>query len=114
MNLLFLDDDLERHKLFKRKFIEHTVTPVYTAAEAIAELERHVFDAVFLDHDLGGHQFVDSNGPEPTGFTVARWMLNNPERIPPRVFVHSYNPVGAQNIKQILPQAILCPGVWLE
>jgi len=114
MKLLFLDDDKLRHKLFLRKFLEHEVVAVYTAADAITVLEQQAFDAVFLDHDLGGKTMVDSHGGEPTGFTVAKWLTANPHRMPPRVFVHSYNPVGAQNIKAIIPSAILCPGVWLE
>jgi CheY-like chemotaxis protein len=112
MKILILDDDKGRHTLFNRNFIGHTITNVETAADAISALRITLYDAVFLDHDLGGHTFVESNGPEETGYTVAKWMVENPDRKPKIIYIHSFNPTGAANIQSILPGSILAPGLW--
>lgn len=113
MKILILDDCLERHKSFKKNFSPpHAITPVYTADEAIQQLQANQFDAVFLDHDLGGAVYVDSHGETPTGYTVAVWLSQNPDRTPEKVYVHSLNPAGAANIARVLPQSILAPFLW--
>lgn len=75
---------------------------VYTAREAVHLLthmdsEILVNATLSLDHDLGD----DTSG---TGYTVACWLehqanLNNWNRIPKIMLVHSANPAGAKNIQ---------------
>lgn len=113
MKILILDDDKGRHVLFNKNFSHHDITNVYTAQEAIAALAADMFDAVFLDHDLGGQTFVSSEGPEETGNTVAKWLVKHPDRKPKHIHVHSLNPDGAQNIANKLSGAILAPGLWM-
>ena len=91
----------------------HDLTHVNTAAAAIEAFQKRIFDAAFLDHDLGGAVFVDSWGDEPTGYTVAKWLSQNPDRKPAQIFIHSYNPDGARNMHNLLPGSVLAPGVWL-
>jgi len=112
MKILILDDDDTRHTLFKQNYSKHDLVHTYTADEAIDALKRGTYDVVFLDHDLGGKQMVDSWGEEPTGYTVAKWMAMNPERKPGQVYIHSLNPVGARNMHNILPGSKLAPGAW--
>ena len=114
MKILILDDDLIRHGLFRDNFGYglHDLTMVTTVDQAISKLALHVYDAVFLDHDLGGQQMVVSGGKEPTGWDVAKWLKDNPDRCPKVVIIHSFNPDGAQNMKNLLPQAQLVPGLW--
>lgn len=114
MNLLILDDDKIRHVFFKKNFSEHVITSVYTTEDAIQALQSETFDAVFLDHDLGGHMSVDSFGQETTGYTVAKWLSENPDRKPLNIIIHSFNNVGAKNMQNILPGSILAPGCWIE
>jgi CheY-like chemotaxis protein len=114
MKILILDDDNIRHIFFKKKFIGHDVESVYTAEAAIEALQRERYDAVFLDHDLGGHMFVDSYGQEATGYTVAKWLSENPDRKPEQIIIHSFNNVGAKNMHNILPGSIIAPGCWVE
>lgn len=111
MRVLILDDDMMRHKIFNQKLIGHVVTNVYTSKEAIDELENEDWDIVFLDHDLGGKIYVESG--ENTGYEVAQWLNNNPSKQPKRIVIHSYNPTGAQNMKQLLSDAEVVPGAWL-
>lgn len=112
MKILILDDDIERHRQFQKNFGHHDLTQVSTVEEAIRFLKTNKFDAVFLDHDLGGHSNVKSGGKEPTGYDVALFMKENPQYMPKEVYIHSMNPAGAKNIKQVLPKAVLTPGLW--
>ena len=109
--ILILDDNQTRLWSFKRKFIGNNVDTCMTSSECIEKLSENEYDAVFLDHDLGGEIMVPS-GPV-TGFEVAEWLRDNPSRCPPEVFVHSYNPDGRKAIASILPEAKMAPGVWI-
>lgn len=111
MNVLVLDDDTHRHRAFLRGLLNHNVTIVTTAKEAIAALAHREWGAVFLDHDLQG--VVESSGPG-TGYEVAEWLARHPERQPPQIFIHSFNPSGAQKMQQALPSAQYIPGVWAQ
>ncbi len=114
MKILILDDDHIRHAFFNKRFTGHTVISVYTAEDAIQHLQNEIYDVVFLDHDLGGHMFVDSHGSEATGYTVAKWLVEHPDRKPEQIVIHSFNNVGAKNMQDILPGSILAPGCWIE
>jgi CheY-like chemotaxis protein len=123
MNILILDDDPNpedpskcgenRIAAFRRKFISHSVEWVKTATEAIAMLAEKpdgYWDALFLDHDLGGESYVPS-GPG-TGYEVACWLEKHPEKKPGQIFLHSLNPVGRDNMKSALPEAQHAPWAW--
>lgn len=99
--VLFLDDDPGRHKAVKHIFLHDEA---YTAQDAIQKLQDALYDVVFLDHDLGGMEMVESNGSEETGYTVAKWIAANKPTIP-LIVVHSLNPVGSENIASLLRQS---------
>jgi hypothetical protein len=71
---------------------------VKTSAEAINLLTRHrgEVDALSLDHDLGG---------DDTGYRVVTWLE---EEVflrgypPPRLSIHSANPVGRIRMQQAI------------
>lgn len=96
--ILFLDDDKYRHETVRPMLLHDAA---FTAREAIDALTARTYDVVFLDHDLGDRQHVDSHGPEETGYTVAKWIAEHRPAIP-LVVVHSMNPVGAGNISSLL------------
>ncbi len=97
MMVLFLDDDDSRITKARQDFIGHSFVAVKTAQEAIEELSRRQFDLVCLDHDLGDQVMVDS-GPG-TGYEVAQFIAQMPiDERPQAIMVHSFNPVGAQNM----------------
>lgn len=109
--ILILDDDQNRLNIFKRNLIGHILTTTSTAQAAIDQLNiNNPFDYVFLDHDLGGEGFVQS-GPG-TGYEVALWLSNHPEKKPEHIIIHSFNPIGSQKMSSVLPTAVVCPGVW--
>jgi hypothetical protein len=93
MNILFLDDSIERIKKFKSYTPSATV--VETAKECIAALTKE-WDYVFLDHDLGGQEMV-SIEEDNTGSEVVRWIAKNKPRIN-LIVVHSLNFGAAHNM----------------
>jgi len=111
MNVLVLDDNLLRLKTFREKLIGHSVTLVETSKDAISQLMSHEWDFIFLDHDLGGKEMVASC--DGTGFEVAEWLSNHSDRKPKNIVIHSFNPTGARNMKNVLPEAQVAPGCWL-
>jgi CheY-like chemotaxis protein len=110
--ILILEDDPERHLAFEAKFGGYDITIVETAQEAIQRLREAVWDVLFLDHDLGGQIMVES-GPG-TGYEVAVWLEEHKDQQPKQIFLHTYNPIGAEKMKAAIPNAILAPGIWLE
>jgi CheY-like chemotaxis protein len=110
MRIFVLDDDKNRLQIFRSKLINHTVITAMTASEAIHILSKDSFEYIFLDHDLGDRVFVPS-GPG-TGYEVAKWLAEHPEKQAPNIVIHSYNPVGAKAMSNVLPKAQVYPGAW--
>ena len=103
--VLFLDDDMVRWSMFPA-VLRHkgvNLTMVSEAEEAIEEMEKKQFDILFLDHDLGGQVFVDSN-KYVTGLKVTQWLEKHPEYLNKvmRVVVHTMNPDGGNNMMACL------------
>ena len=115
MKILILEDCPQRTVLFNKKLAgSNEVKIVTTAKECIELLETRKWDALFLDHDLGGETFVPSEH-QNTGYTVACWLEAHPEYCPAIIKVHSLNPTGAQRMLQALPDtAVYEPGLWLD
>lgn len=108
MKTLILEDDPERHSAFLEMDPEAVI--VETVKGAIRYLETETWDRLFLDHDLGGAQMVAS-GPG-TGYEVAVWLEEHPDRQPKWIYLHSLNPAGRARMKQALPKAQERPWVW--
>lgn len=116
MRILILEDDAKRHKQFKMNFIGHVLTIVETAHECIEALVKEKFDALFLDHDLGGEQMVASG--KGTGYEVALWLSKHIDYAPKEIYVHSLNIPGALNMINVLSgvgiYAVRAPFLWLN
>jgi len=102
MKILFLDDDPVRTKKARRCFAKDKLHEAETAKQAIMLLEKHSpYDAVSLDHDLGGNIYCPSD--EVSGFAVAEYISKMPkEKMPKQVVVHSFNLSGAENMRKVL------------
>lgn len=111
MKILILEDDVTRTNYFKKKLIGHELTFTQFSKECIKLLSENLYDVLFLDHDLGGAIHVASG--ENTGYEVAQYLYKNTDRKPEQIIIHSLNTVGARNIKQLLPTALIRPGCWL-
>lgn len=112
MHILILEDEEVRCRAFRRKFLNHEIVIVAAAQEAIKLLREQTWDLLCLDHDLGGREMAES-GPG-TGYEVAQWIAEHEDRRPARVLIHSFNPVGAANMKQALGEAEIAPGFWAQ
>ena len=84
-----------------------------TNDEARELLRRQPYDIASLDHDLG-LDYVDpdtpnadelvarGDWPRDDGQQLAKWIAQHPHLCPPRIRVHSWNPVGALTMARIL------------
>ncbi len=105
--IFILEDDLTRVRTFKYKLSNSELYIVDNVTDGKKVLIQHKFDIIFLDHDLGGKVFVDSNYRN-TGYQLAKWMAH--ENISAnRIIIHSLNPVGCENMKAVLPRAEVIP-----
>ncbi len=110
LSVLILEDDENRQARFKQTLAGCKISIVETATDAILQLTLNDWDYLFLDHDLGGQQMVES-GPG-TGYEVAKWLEENPDHKPANIVIHSFNPVGARKMHRALPGSLLHPGCW--
>lgn len=112
MRILILDDDKFRLKIFNRKLIGAVVTCVETEKECIREIQDNdPFDFIFLDHDLYGKVYVPS-GPG-TGYEVALWIKDHPEKKPGKVILHTCNEHGIVKMREVLPDALPLSGLFM-
>ena len=103
IKILIVDDEEIRHEMFRKKYPMFDITSVYNSSDAIKLLSKNKYNTIFLDHDLGG---------DDTGVKVAEFI--DRAHIRSFIIVHSMNPVGASNIKRILPSARILPGAFAE
>lgn len=119
---LVLEDDENRIEEFKKRFNERSIIDVDFSDnynDCISKLSINEYQLINMDHDLGHQVFVDSS-EENTGAGVARWILKNKDKIlgNPTFVVHSLNPVGSENIENIIKEAgfpvYRVPFVWTK
>lgn len=93
---------------FKRIFPGYKIylaTDVDQAEDILTKNKE--WDKIFLDHDLEGNVYVPSSHRQ-TGYTVAKYIKENNIEYD-ELIIHTQNPVGAKNIKDILPDGKLIP-----
>lgn len=112
MKILILEDSEDRIELFKRNFEGAQLIFTDKPIEAIGELKKGEFFAIFLDHDLGGN--VHAASDENSGYAVAKWLEENPKHKPKYIVLHSLNPAGVANMQKALPEAKVVPFVWTK
>lgn len=89
---VFQDACLGRHDL--------TLTDRLSGPRGAFAVYQPPYDLIYLDHDLGGRQLVDSR-EEETGAAFARWMPPAGDH-QPVITIHSYNFDGARNMVRTL------------
>lgn len=101
--IFILEDDPQRIKMFRIRLAEHELFFTDEVAEAKdTYIAFEPFDYYFLDHDLGGEIYVDSNYHN-TGFQFAKFLAEQ-DLGKCQIVVHSLNPVGARNMLEVLPE----------
>ena len=48
-----------------------------------------------------------------TGYQVAEWLRDNPDKKPKKIILHTFNQFGAAKMLEVLPEAQYIPGAWL-
>ena len=74
---------------------------------AVQWLSERWYSLIFLDHDLvEEHYFSDVSDDGLTGYAVAAWLAEHPDRQPEaRIIIHSLNYAGAQRMLNVLQSA---------
>lgn len=107
MKILFVDDDIERHRTFRNCFaIDHHITHTFDTDETkyMVQYGNDFFDVICLDRDLNDFEWCGGDRfREYTGEDIARYMRDySPHVILPHIVIHSMNSVGAAAIASIL------------
>jgi len=107
LNVLFLDDQFERHRIFKKIFPEAVLT--CTANEAIWALGSRDFQVASLDHDLAYPDWKTQNNKRPygapgSGSEVVEWIVKNRPKVE-RFWIHSHNRDAGWKMVTALRQA---------
>jgi len=112
MKILVVEDNDARIARFSQELVGHQIDFATDATSGIDLVKRKQYDIIFLDHDLGGQQMVDSDYWN-TGYQVAKAIVgtNNEDAY---IVIHSANPGGAERMKGILPKAIKVPFCFLN
>lgn len=108
VRILVLEDNPNRIRKFKSALIGFVVDYAAEADEAIQLLSEKKYDLIFLDHDLGGEEWVSSTNPN-TGYQVAKVVAEKTGPSSTFVIIHSMNHIGADNINGVLPHAMKIP-----
>lgn len=94
IRVFLLDDDERRHKWFAKRFEGDEISVAANVEEAKDLLEKDVFDAIFLDHDLLPHHYTsnDHGDLENTGYAIAEWLNEKPDlQRAATIIVHTRN-----------------------
>lgn len=104
LRVFLLDDDALRHEWFARHFRGDRLDVASDAPRAVELFDAHTYDLVFLDHDLlPEHYYAESFDDERSGYAVARFLAERPDRQPTStVIVHTRNADGALRMIELL------------
>lgn len=119
MRVLFLDDNANRHKVFKSVIIGTGITQVDWAQDASSAIkylnENPKYDIICFDHDLNDEHykaFIENGenadyGPTMTGYDVAIFLVTEleEEKQPEYAIVHTFNTHGSKRIASALNEA---------
>jgi CheY-like chemotaxis protein len=104
LRVFLLDDDALRHEWFAKQFAGERVDVAEDPARAIELLSSNHYDLIFLDHDLlPEHYYAEGFDDERTGYAVARWLSERPDRCAAaHVIAHTRNADGALRMVELL------------
>jgi len=111
MKILILEDNSFRIEKFKILFKNQQVDLCYTAEEAIYSCRKNKYEILWLDHDLDGKIWQDSQD-ENTGFRFIKWMVDNKIEKDALIYIHSMNPIGANKMLNYLKDNDY-DGIWI-
>jgi hypothetical protein len=100
-----LEDSTDRIEWFKHN-LSHVTLDIATDISEVEKTWRPPYDALLLDHDLGGAIFVSSYNKN-TGAEFCRW-LSKRDDVDRRttIIIHSHNPAGAATMASTLSESL--------
>ena len=101
MRILVLEDNPIRQEKFKQLFKNQELSIYDNVLDAYHACVCYEFSVIFLDHDLGGQIWVDSN-EENTGYQFVKWLVENKIQKNALYYIHSMNPIGANKMLNLL------------
>lgn len=126
--ILIVEDDALRIEWFLKSTLHHMVFICDKAEDAIQKLKSESFDIIFLDHDLCNEhykyvgagelsdaefiKFCEENLDATTGYAVAAFLADNPERSKNAdIIIHTMNTVAQARManRLISRQPIVAP-----
>jgi CheY-like chemotaxis protein len=104
VRVFLLDDDALRHEWFARQLKGDFLDIAADAPRAIEMLASNYYDLIFLDHDLlPEHYYAEEFDDERSGYAVARWLAERPDRLATSdIVVHTRNADGALRMVELL------------
>lgn len=109
--LVILEDNPDRMEQFHKKLKDRAEIIHFEHVKEFTEYVKENKDNInifFLDHDLGGKVYVDSN-EEDTGYQAALFIKEIYGEEYPQTIIHSMNTIGAKKMKEILTKADVMP-----
>ena len=105
--ILIVEDDESRRSWFDQQFARYERDSTDQVAVACQWLSERDYSLIFLDHDLAEeHYFVEVADDGFTGYAVASWLAEHPERQPTaQIVIHSLNYSGAERMVAVLQSA---------
>ena len=92
MEKLLYVDDIRKPNIIRYSTYSYEIIVSRNYDDAINILNMCKFNAIDLDHDLG---------EEKTGYDICKYIIENNIKLD-RVYIHTSNPVGRDNMKQLL------------
>lgn len=92
MEKLLYVDDIRQPNIIRYSTYSYKIIVSRNYDDAINILNMCKFNAIDLDHDLG---------EEKTGYDICKYIIENNIKLD-RVYIHTSNPVGRDNMKQLL------------
>lgn len=92
MEKLLYVDDIRKPNIIRYSTYSYKIIVSRNYDDAINMLNICKFNAIDLDHDLG---------EEKTGYDICKYIIENNIKLD-RVYIHTSNPVGRDNMKQLL------------
>lgn len=108
MRIFILENNKYRIAKFQRELVGHIVDCTDTVEHGTNLVFDNKYDLLFLDHDLGGEEMVDSF-EDNTGYKLAEFIASFTVNKETPCVVHSCNPAGSDNIARVLPHALKIP-----
>lgn len=92
MEKLLYVDDIRQPNIIRYSTYSYEIIISRNYNYTINMLNTYKFNAIDLDHDLG---------EDKTGYDICKYIIENNIKLD-RVYIHTSNPVGRYNMKQLL------------